>query len=68
MIECEHCESLIPEHYSLCPVCGSKLDLTRKIRFRQPNKQTKEVKETHLEIVHSEIEDFMSNESEQSSI
>lgn len=68
MIECEHCESLIPEHYILCPVCGTKLDLTRKVRFKQPKEQPKKSKENRLEIIHSDIEDFMSNDANSNSI
>ena len=69
MIECEHCESLIPEHYyPTCPSCGAKLDLKNKIRFKQPKVEDEEDKNNYLVVVHSDIEDFMSNDTDSNSI
>ena len=69
MIECEHCESLIPEHYyPICPSCGAKLDLKNRIRFKQPKEQPRESKEDRIVIIHSDIEDFTSNDTDSSSI
>jgi hypothetical protein len=70
MIECKHCESLIPVYYIDCPVCGTKLDPKNRIRFKQPkfDKDSETRAEPHLNVIHSNVEDFMANDTESNSI
>ena len=47
MIICKHCESLLPPYYSICPICGTDLDLTYKIKLIDPplTKEEQEIEE-----------------------
>ena len=37
MRECSHCESLIPLHYLICPVCGVSLKDSKTIKLKIGN-------------------------------
>lgn len=62
MIECIQCESLIPIHYDLCPVCNAKLDRTRVYKFKHPKEETlldraeREIEKDTMKVEHSSYE------------
>lgn len=62
MLECTHCESLIPVYYDVCPVCGTKLDRTRVWKFKAPKQETildkaQEYQE-QTKVVNGDIDDY----------
>lgn len=60
MTECSHCESLIPEYYHICPVCGTPLDTKRKYTFKAPANKLENTTEQEISflITDSEIDPF----------
>lgn len=62
MIQCRHCESIIPKYYHNCSVCGQTLDLKYAITFKTQNKnnsiQNTQIAHIERTIEYGEINDF----------
>lgn len=50
MIMCSQCESLIPEYYKNCPVCGTELKIENRIRFKRPVYESSEIEHNPKDI------------------
>lgn len=52
---CPSCESMLPEHYEICPKCGKELKLAEKVKMVTGGK-------TQEERIKDPLEDITSNE------
>lgn len=53
---CPNCESMLPEHYEICPKCGKELKLEHKVRMVAGGSKTKQ------EEIKNPLENIASNE------
>jgi hypothetical protein len=61
MKKCEHCESLLPIYYTICPVCGQPLDTSIRMKFKTTQQQLPQ-KEQVIEKIDYTVYDIENKE------